>query len=89
MNNFFNIKLVATNYTITDLDEYIGATANGIVITLPAGVGGRWYYIKNQSAGNVTVQCTGGQTIEGSAFKTLNSSAGIMTVFDGTGWIIL
>jgi hypothetical protein len=38
MNNFFNIKLVAANYTITDLDEYISATANGIVITLPTGV---------------------------------------------------
>jgi len=89
MNNFFNIKLVATNYTVTDLDEYISATANSIVITLPTGVEGRWYYIKNQSAGNVTVQGTGGQTVEGSAFKTLNSGAGIMTVFDGTVWKIL
>ena len=89
MNNFFNIKLVATNYTVTDLDEYIAATVAGTTITLPTGVEGRWYYIKNQSAGNITVQGTGGQTVEGSVFKTLNFSAGIMTVFDGTVWKIL
>ena len=89
MNNFFNIKLVATNYTVTDRDEYIGATANGIVITLPTGVEGRWYYIKNQSAGNVTVQCTGIDTIDGSASKKLKTNAGIMLVFDAVQWNIL
>ena len=89
MNNFFNIKLVATNYTITDLDEYIGATASGIVITLPAGVEGRWYYIKNQITGSITVQGTGIDTIDGSASKTLKTNAGIMLVFDNIRWNIL
>jgi hypothetical protein len=89
MNNFFNIKLVATNYTVTDLDEYIGATANGIVITLPTGVEGRWYYIKNQITGSITVQGTGIDTIDGSASKTLKTNAGIMLVFDNIQWNIL
>ena len=89
MNNFFNIKLVAVNYTITDVDEYIGATADGIVITLPPGVVGRWYYIKNQISGTVTVQGTGTDTIDGSVSKQLRTNAGIMLVFDNVRWNIL
>jgi hypothetical protein len=89
MNNFFNIKFTAINYTLTDVDEYVAATAAGIVITLPAGVEGRWYYIKNQVSGTVTVQCTGTDTIDGSASKTLRTNSGIMLVFDNIGWKIL
>lgn len=89
MNNFFNIKFTAINYTVTDVDEYVGATAAGIVITLPAGVRGRWYYIKNQVAGTVTVQCTGTDTIDGSTNKILHTNGGIMLVFDNVRWNIL
>jgi hypothetical protein len=89
MNNFFNIKLTAVDYTVTDIDEYIGATASGITITLPPGVEGRWYYIKNQVSGSITVQATGIDTIDGSASKTLRTNAGIMLVFDNIGWKIL
>jgi hypothetical protein len=89
MNNFFNIKFTAVNYTLTNLDEYVGATANGITITLPPGVQGRWYYIKNQVTGTITVQCTGTDTIDGSAAKTLHTNSGIMLVFDNIRWNIL
>ena len=89
MNNFFNIKLTAVDYTITGIDEYIGATVAGIVITLPAGVQGRWYYIKNQVSGTVTVQCSGIDTIDGSAAKILHTNSGIMLVFDNVRWNIL
>jgi hypothetical protein len=89
MNNFFNIKLTAVDYTVTGTDEYIGATATGITITLPPGVEGRWYYIKNQVSGSITVQASGIDTIDGSASKTLKTNAGIMLVFDNIGWKIL
>jgi len=89
MNDFLTIKYTAVNYTVTAIDQYVCATASNITITLPTGILGRVYYVKNQSAGNVTVQGTGGQTVEGSAFKTLNSNAAITCVFDGTVWKIL
>lgn len=89
MNDFLNITFTGTNYTVTDIDQYISATASNITITLPTGILGRFYQIKNQSAGSVKVQGTGGQTVEGSAFKTLNTNAGITCVFDGTVWKIL
>jgi len=89
MNDFLTIKYTAVNYTVTAIDQYVCATASGVTITLPTGILGRVYYVKNQSAGNITVQGTGGQTVEGSAFKTLNSNAAITCVFDGTTWKIL
>ena len=89
MNDFLTIKYTAVDYTASAVDQYVCATVSNITITLPTGILGRVYYVKNQSAGNVTVQGTGGQTVEGSAFKTLNSNAAITCVFDGTVWKIL
>lgn len=89
MNDFLHITYPAVNYTVKSTDQYIGATASGITLTLPAGILGRFYQIKNQSTGDITVQGTGGQTIEGTTTKTLNTNAGITVVFDGTIWKIL
>jgi len=83
------VKLTNTNYTITDDDYYVGATDKNITITLPKGILGRVYYIKNQISGNVKVQGTAGETIDGSASQTLGSNAGFILVFDGTRWNII
>ena len=89
MNDFLTITYTAVDYTTTAVDQYICATASNITITLPTGILGRFYYVKNQSAGDIKIQGTGGQTIEGSAFKTLRTNAGFMIVFEGTTWKIL
>lgn len=89
MNDFLNVTFTATNYTVTAIDQYIGATASNIIITLPTGILGRFYQIKNQSSGDIQVQGTGGETVEGSTFKTLRTNAGFTVVFDGTIWKIL
>jgi hypothetical protein len=89
MNDFFTIKFTAVDYTVTAIDQYVCATVSNITITLPTGILGRVYYVKNQSAGSVKVQGTGVETIEGIAFKTLNTNAAITCVFDGTTWKIL
>jgi len=89
MNDFLIITYVTDDYTITSVDQYIGATASDITITLPTGILGRFYQLKNQSTGDIKVQGTGGETVEGSAFKTLGSNAGFTVVFDGTQWKIL
>jgi hypothetical protein len=89
MNDFLNIIYPAVNYTATDVDQYIGATVSGIIITLPIGILGRIYQIKNQSIGDIQIQGTGGELVEGSASKTLRTNSGITVVFDGTTWKIL
>lgn len=88
-SDFVNVYLTNVSYTVTATDLYVGATNNNITITLPAGILGRVYYIKNQSGGNIKVQGTGGETIDGNAFQTLGSNAGFIVVFDGTRWNIL
>lgn len=88
-SSFVNVTLTAVSYSITAPDYYVGATNNNITLTLPAGLLGRVYYVKNQSSGNIKVQGTGGQTIDGSIFQTLGSNAGFIVVFDGSRWNIL
>ena len=88
-SNFVNVTLTGVNYSITAADSYVGATNNNITITLPVGILGRVYYVKNQSGGNIKVQGTGGETIDGAAFQTLGSNSGFMVVFDGSRWNIL
>ena len=83
------VKLTSTNYTITDDDYYVGATNNNVTLTLPKGITGRVYYVKNQASGNIKVQGTGGETVDGSSFQTLGTNAGFIVVFDGTRWNII
>jgi hypothetical protein len=86
-------KLIRSDYIATNSDCYIGATNNddehSIKITLPIGINGKLYYIKNQGNGNIKVQCTDGQTLDGSSFKTLGTNGSFTIVFAGDRWNIL
>ena len=88
-SDFVNVTLTSVNYSVTDIDSYVGATNNNLMITLPKGELGRVYYIKNQVVGNIKVQGTGSETIDGSSFQVLGTEAGFTVVFDGTRWNIL
>lgn len=58
-----------TNYTATSTDEYIGvSSAAAVTITLPLGVNGRVYYIKDeygQGSGKITIAPQTGELIDG------------------------
>lgn len=58
-----------TNYTATSTDEYIGvSSAAAVTITLPIGVNGRVYYIKDeygQGSGKITIAPQTGELIDG------------------------
>jgi hypothetical protein len=85
-SSFINVTLTSTNYTATADDYYIGATKKDIDITLPLGITGKVYIIKNQANGSIKVKASGGQKIDTSSDKTLGSEASIIVVFDGTRW---
>lgn len=57
-----------TNYTATNDDEYIGVSSPvAVTITLPAGVPGRVYSIKDeygQGSGKITIQPQAGEKID-------------------------
>lgn len=67
--DLINVLGVTGNYTATLTDEYIGVfSANAVTITLPAGVNGRVYYIKDefgQGSGKITIQPQTGEKIDG------------------------
>ena len=90
-----NVTLTSKSYTATDLDCYIGATGSeeedddSITITLPTGVEGKLYYIKNQGKGNIKVKGSSGQTIDGSSSKTLGTNGSFIIIFAGGRWNIL
>jgi len=76
----------AINYTALATDEYIGVTANPTTITLPTGVVGKTYIIKNETNGNTTVTGTGGQLLDASATKSLGTNASLTVVFRSGAW---
>lgn len=65
------INVLGTNvsYTATSTDEYIGVrSANATTITLPVGIPGRVYYIKDeygQGGGKITIKPQNGDLIDG------------------------
>jgi hypothetical protein len=88
-SSFINVKLTSTNYTATATDYYIGATKKDIEITLPLGITGKVYVVKNQVSGNIKVKTSGGQKIDTSADRTLGTDVSIIVVFDGTRWNVI
>ena len=88
-SGFVAVELVDMNYNALQKDYYIGATKKNITITLPLGLVGKIFVVKNQSNGNVRVEGTLGETLDGSLFKTLGSESSLMAVFDGTRWNLI
>ena len=87
--DIINVTLTGVDYTALLTDYYIGATKKDIEITLPLGVVGKVYVIKNQATGNIKVEGTAGQKLDTASSKTLGSEAAIICVFDGTRWNII
>lgn len=88
-SSLINVSLVSVDYTATINNYYIGATKSGITITLPLGVAGKVFIIKNQVSGNIRVEGSGGETLDSSSFKTLGSDASLIAVFDGFRWNLI
>lgn len=85
-----NVYLTSTNYTALSTDQYIGATTGGITITLPIGLVGKLYIVKNQApSGSVFVVGSSGETLDESVSKTLGKNAVLLALFDGTRWNLI
>lgn len=88
-SGFENVVLVEADYTALDTDYYIGAIEKSITITLPLGVLGKVYVVKNQVGGNIKIDTTAGQFIDTTTFKSLGSGSSLMVIFDGTRWNLI
>lgn len=88
----FRLQTVTGNTTAGD-QTFINVDASGgaVTITLPTSVGisDRVYYIKkiDSSSNYVTIQTTGGQTLDGAtSFQLKIGYEAIMVVSDGSNW---
>ena len=79
----------AVNYTALATDEYIGITTNPTTVTLPTGIVGKTYIIKNETTGTTTVTGTLGQLLDTTATKSLGANASISVVFRAGAWRII
>ena len=87
-------KVVTSAYRVGPVDDLVlaDATSGAITVTLETAIGadGRRHVIKKSDAsGNaITVACTGGQTIDGSATATLAAQYDTLSVIsNGTNWL--
>lgn len=91
--DLINVIRVTANYTATLSDEYIGVfSAAAVTITLPTGVNGRVYTIKDeygQGSGKITIQPQNGEKVDNSNTYIISVPfQSISLVFRGTGWWI-
>jgi hypothetical protein len=86
-----NYTSVSTNYTASLVDDIIEVTASGQTITLPsaaATIAGFEYAIDNSSAGSITVDTEGAETIQGLASQSVATQSCINVYSNGTNWRI-
>jgi len=89
-DGIFQTVGTAVAYTATATDEYIGVTANPTIVTLPTGITGKTYIVKNEGAGGVTtVTGTLGQLLDSSLTKTLGNNASMTVIFRAGAWRII
>lgn len=85
---------VTSNYTATANDEYIGVySAGAVTITLPIGVTGRVYTIKDeygQGSGKITIQPSGLEKIDNQNTYIISvPNQSVSVVFRGGQWRII
>jgi hypothetical protein len=85
---------VTGSYTATADDEYIGVfSASAVTITLPVGVTGRVYIIKDeygQGSGKITIQPSGTEQIDNKADYIISvPNQSVSVVFRGGQWRII
>lgn len=89
--DLINVIGVTGNYTATLIDEYIGVfSASSVAISLPAGINGRAYTIKDeygQGSGKITIQSLVGEKVDGKTNYIISvPNQSVTVVFRGTSW---
>ena len=92
--DLINVYGTTTSYTATLEDEYIGVySATAVTITLPTGVDGRVYTVKDeygQGSGKITVAPQTGQLIDGKATYVIGVPyQSISAVFRAGKWWLI
>jgi hypothetical protein len=92
--DLINVYGTTSNYTATTDDEYIGVSSTGAVtITLPSGVPGRVYTVKDeygQGSGKITLLPQSGEQIDGKNNYIISvPNQSVSVVFRAGSWRII
>jgi hypothetical protein len=92
--DLISVRGTSVSTTLTATDEYLGVnSATAVTITLPTGVSGRVYTIKDefgQGSGKITIQPQSGQQIDGKANYVIGVPyQSVSAVFRATGWWLI
>jgi hypothetical protein len=93
-SQFINVYSTTTNYTASINDEYIGVnSAAAVTITLPSGVSGRVYTVKDeygQGSGKITIQPQPSERIDrANNYIVSVPFQSVTVVFSGTQWHVI
>lgn len=92
--DFINVYGTTTSYTASATDEYIGVNSgSNITITLPNGIAGRVYTIKDElgpTSGKITISPQIGELIDGKATYVIGVPfQAVSVVFRAGSWRII
>jgi hypothetical protein len=92
--DLINVVGVTASYTVLVTDEYVGVySAAAVTITLPFGIAGRVYTIKDeygQGSGKITIQPQTGENIDGKPNYIISvPNQSVNVVFRAGGWWII
>lgn len=92
--DLINVYGTTTSYTATLSDEYIGVNSvSAVTITLPAGISGRVYTIKDehgQGSGKITIQPQSGEKIDNATNYVISVPyQSVSVVFRAGSWWIM
>lgn len=92
--NFIHVYGTTTDYTLTADDEYVGVNSvSNVTLTLPVGVTGRMYIIKDehgQNGGKIFIKCQNTDLIDGASTYTISVPYQSVTVVYRAGqWRIV
>jgi hypothetical protein len=87
----YTMAVKSADYTLAATDQVI-VDDTGVTLTLPTAVGieGKWYLVKNISAGTTTILPNGAETIDGDSSATLTQQyTSLYLVSDNANWQVL
>jgi hypothetical protein len=93
-NPLYETTVTLVSYAATNDDYYIGVnSAVPVTVTLPTGTDGKMFIIKDElgpGSGDITIQGTGGETIDGAAnFVNTVDYGSVSVIFRGTEWHVI
>ena len=82
------VKITTVDYTLLSSDNVVIFNGSNLTATIPAGVSGKEYTIKNINSTSLTIDADASETIDGELTVEINVNDSLQILFDGSNWII-